>query len=178
MLIDKCVPGSTWGEWTVLELPSRTNGFLTINVRCSCGNIRNIRVHGMINGTSKRCLPCGRKVVGNKNRKPGTEWNTWRYRYKTNARNRNLDFDLAMEQFKEICLQDCFYCGRSPESRPISKWTHITANGVDRIDSTLGYNELNCVPCCSVCNRMKLNMNQDLFLEHIGQIYKHLLKNK
>jgi 5-methylcytosine-specific restriction endonuclease McrA len=43
-------------------------------------------------------------------------------------------------------------------------------NGIDRIDSNKGYTMDNCVSCCWTCNRMKGNMTQQNFLEHISKI--------
>ena len=31
-------------------------------------------------------------------------------------------------------------------------------NGVDRVDSAVGYSESNCVSCCATCNMMKIAM--------------------
>ena len=45
-------------------------------------------------------------------------------------------------------------------------------NGVDRIDSSLGYSVNNCLPCCEKCNKMKLVYETNDFLNHIKQIYE------
>jgi len=42
--------------------------------------------------------------------------------------------------------------------------------GIDRIDNTKSYIKENCVPCCNICNRMKLEMNTQEFIEHIRRI--------
>lgn len=49
----------------------------------------------------------------------------------------------------------------------------ILVNGIDRIDSSKGYNKENCVPCCFLCNKMKSNLYYKDFLHHIGKIYKY-----
>lgn len=49
-------------------------------------------------------------------------------------------------------------------------------NGIDRIDSTKGYSADNCVPCCSKCNRMKLDHSIEDFKNHISKIYNHFVK--
>lgn len=42
--------------------------------------------------------------------------------------------------------------------------------GIDRLDSTIGYKDANCVPACSVCNRMKSDLNPEEFLAQIKKI--------
>lgn len=63
----------------------------------------------------------------------------------------------------------CFYCGNGPDEE------HI---GIDRLDSKIGYEEGNCVPCCSPCNFMKRNMHPDTFKARAGIIVAHLMKTK
>ena len=45
-------------------------------------------------------------------------------------------------------------------------------NGIDRKDNNIGYIIENCVSCCGICNRMKMDMSYDDFLNHIRLIYK------
>lgn len=44
-------------------------------------------------------------------------------------------------------------------------------NGIDRIDSSKGYTIDNCVSCCPLCNQMKSNIDQNMFLTQIEKIY-------
>ena len=55
-------------------------------------------------------------------------------------------------------------------------------NGIDRIDSSKGYSLDNCVPCCPLCNRLKSDLDKNMFLEHISKIHnfqnvQRLVKN-
>lgn len=50
-------------------------------------------------------------------------------------------------------------------------------NGIDRIDSSKDYSSDNCVPCCSRCNIMKLNIPYSEFLDSIKKIYNYRIKN-
>lgn len=45
-------------------------------------------------------------------------------------------------------------------------------NGIDRINSNKGYEKDNCVSCCPICNRMKLDLSLEDFYAHIEKIYK------
>ena len=85
---------------------------------------------------------------------------------RSNAKGRNLNFNLTEEQAISILHQDCYYCGQPH------------ADGIDRLDSNIGYTEENCVPCCGVCNIMKNKFTTDTFFNHIELIYKkHLINN-
>lgn len=90
--------------------------------------------------------------------------------YKKGAVKRKIVWDLSKEDFYKIITQPCYYCGN---------YDKITFNkeqytGIDRIDSSEGYTIDNCVPCCEMCNRMKMAYSQTVFLQHIKQIYKNL----
>lgn len=88
--------------------------------------------------------------------------------YKRNAKNRNLCFQLSKEEFIEITKKPCYYCGDFGFISP----TNEKYNGIDRIDSQKGYEKNNVVPCCSNCNKMKLDLSQNDFLYHIQKIYE------
>lgn len=83
--------------------------------------------------------------------------------YKKGAKKRNLEFDLTKEEFYELTRQSCFYCGNL-----------INYNGIDRVDSSEGYSLKNCVPCCDVCNKMKLDYDLKFWIEHMQQIIRYM----
>lgn len=90
---------------------------------------------------------------------------TIKYRYisyKNNAKQRGFEFLLSEEEFYNIVTDiGCYYCGND---------TYI---GIDRKNSDIGYNLNNCVPCCSVCNRIKNVFEEKDFLNHVKRIYEY-----
>ncbi len=87
---------------------------------------------------------------------------------------RGYSFNLSKDDFKELTLQNCTYCGSEPLYR-IN--THTTDNhgdyiynGVDRVDNARGYEVDNCVTCCKLCNQMKMNLQLEEFKRHINKI--------
>ena len=46
-------------------------------------------------------------------------------------------------------------------------------NGLDRVDSNLGYTLDNVLPCCSICNYAKQDLRQDVFMQWIARAYLH-----
>lgn len=98
--------------------------------------------------------------------------------YKSHASSRNLKFNLTEDQFSLIAHQNCYYCGAKPTIyKQLYKYAKNTINeslnGIDRIDSSKGYELSNIVPCCTMCNRMKLDFTSKEFLNHIQQIHNY-----
>lgn len=54
--------------------------------------------------------------------------------------------------------------------------TIVKICGVDRVDSSKGYTIDNVVPCCDICNRMKLDKDITEFFDTIKRIYEKHLK--
>lgn len=95
---------------------------------------------------------------------PHTRYQT----YKRNAKHKNRNFDLSEEEFTEMTKLPCVYCGDYSDT-----YNGELFNGIDRIDSSLGYSMDNCVPCCATCNRMKLDLSVDDWMNKIQQIIEH-----
>lgn len=80
--------------------------------------------------------------------------------YKKRATNKNMKFLLSKSDFINIIGKPCDYCGISDETFYKIKG----AGGIDRVNSNQGYILENCVPCCGICNKMKLAYSKDEFL--------------
>ena len=85
--------------------------------------------------------------------------------YRKVARKYEREFKLTKDEFAAIISQPCYYCGELQEN----------FNGIDRMDNSKGYELYNCVPCCSMCNRMKNNYNINEFMNKCKLIIE---KNK
>lgn len=83
--------------------------------------------------------------------------------YKNNAKHRNIDWSLTKEEFEILWNKDCHYCG-----------AEIATIGIDRVDSKIGYITSNIVPCCSICNTIKLDFTYTEFTQQIIKIYNFL----
>lgn len=79
--------------------------------------------------------------------------------YLGRANKRKFPFEFTVQEFLEFIAQDCYYCGK------------VEANGIDRIDSKVGYLKANSVPCCGMCNIMKYTFSTNIFLNHIQKIF-------
>lgn len=161
---------------TVVErIPTGTAQRSGYRFRCDCGNevvARPYQIRGKADPKCKECANLDRKGKPNlRNRIDPLErtineqWNVFR----KNARKRAPTF-ITKREWLDLALSDCVYCGAKPSNVRKATVPHAEDfhyNGVDRIDSELGYSLDNCQPCCWMCNRMKGNMNEEEFLRHI-----------
>lgn len=135
--------------------------------------------------THKKCFRCGRMLpisnfYKNKHsfdgyvgecRQCGFESKEERYNiYKKNAKKRNIEFYLSKKEFYDTTSKPCNYCGGYSKA----DLNGNLYNGIDRIDSDKDYTIDNIVPCCDVCNKMKLDYSIDFFLNHINKVINHM----
>ncbi len=187
-------PGQVFGQLTVIQeepeiitenkelvRPKRIRRIL--KCKCSCGNEVTTPLHSVLNEKNPKCFACGRDAM----RKFSTsEQNARRaiLEYVKGAESRNIDFNLSFDDFCDIIVRPCHYCGDKDtnskqqkgrgRSRPAPPFFYT---GIDRVDSNQGYVKENCVPCCAKCNRMKLAEPQDVFLNQVKKIYEHTFLN-
>lgn len=75
--------------------------------------------------------------------------------YVTGASERGYSMELQYKDFNQMVLSQCYYCKFQKDGEVI---------GIDRIDNSKGYSKENCVPCCAICNRMKLIYHPTFFI--------------
>lgn len=110
------------------------------------------------------------------------------HNYKNNAKNRGIVFAVTKEELRALTQQNCSYCGTIPcqvskvigpkISQRVLDHSIYIYNGVDRIDSSIGYFVENLVTCCVTCNKMKMALGVAEFLAHIVKIYSYQNKYK
>ena len=136
--------------------------------QCDCGHVYLKTSHDLIIAKQTECGYCARKKVTEKNTLPD-DLSKWHREYrvcKKNALVRGYDNTLTFEQFKHICEQPCYYCGAAPQKRS----TGLIKNGIDRFDNSIGYTLENCVPCCPMCNTIKMQHDYDLLIPHLERM--------
>lgn len=154
--------GKTFDRWTVLGQAYVKHRRVYWLCQCSCPSraIKAISGDSLRAGTSKSC-GCLYDETRTKHAYvdrgvPG--FNAVVYTYKNNAKRRGLIWTLSCEQCRVLFNQPCFYCGVLGSNMAQRKTSIFQYNGVDRIDSNLGYTVTNVVTCCCVCNRAKSDM--------------------
>lgn len=149
--------------------------------KCICGAIKEIRKDSLFDKReNKRIKSCGCKQNLNRHKKPKSEDSMYNLLYrncKCSSRYRNLKFSLSLHEHKSLVIQNCYYCGSSPTiNQRVGKngklvGTPIPYNGIDRINSDVGYTLENCVPCCPMCNKMKMEQSTDEFMKKLLEIF-------
>ena len=149
--------------------------------QCSCGNICEKpanQVTRWVRNGRKTAFSCG--CIDNSLSKDKMKSATADKfnQYKHSAACRGLAFNLSYEQFRNIVQKRCLYCGHQDSYERLSKdrttvvWS-VKIVGIDRTNNTIGYEEENCVPCCSRCNYAKKTFTQDEFINWIARVTEH-----
>ena len=138
---------------------------------CDCG-----KEHDVIRGNLERTGSCGclalelrRHAWGEAVRRAVVQND-----YVKAAERRGLEWGLVWDEAVALLESDCHYCGiapyrtrRVPQSRLFGEYTY---NGIDRLDSSLGYLAGNVVSACPECNRAKHQLLPEVFLDHVRKI--------
>lgn len=171
--------GAKFNELTILSFPGhlirKESGKeykrAAVKVKCSCGvefitDFQNIK--------HNKTLSCGH-INRNYYIDPyACSIRSLYTRYKNKARVDKREFTLTQDEFKKLIISNCSYCGINP-SQIHSKCNckkPILHNGIDRIDSSLGYVLSNCTACCKICNRAKSDLSVNEFKEYIIRLTK------
>jgi hypothetical protein len=173
--------GKRFGRLEVIkQITSDKHCNRMVQCLCDCGNLTNVRVNNLRDRGGTNSCGCLQKEIAKKTfskEKGIASFNALYARYKQNAGIRGLKFNLNKQQFRELTSKNCVYCGQPP-STVSHKQSHgktyngaYIYNGIDRIDSTVGYVIDNCIPCCTICNKMKMVLSKDDFLSQILKIY-------
>jgi len=155
--------GDRFGALVVLNLTP----YLSMNVsadkvecRCDCGSFYLINYHSL-----NRRKSCGCGIDRKVNKYSCLDDRQVIYdqidkaiiSYKSGAKNRKIEWKLERWFVIATVLSPCAYCG-SMDGK---------FNGIDRIDSKIGYVDYNCFPCCIKCNLAKSNYNMIEYLNNI-----------
>jgi hypothetical protein len=180
---DKEVYSTAFGRLKVLNIYSIKNINTGRSERrcfcvCECGEFFNGTKEKIVRGSTSSC-GCLQKehrkaFSGKMNERDNTYKTSFNEKYTTYKRRANhtgISFELTKMEFRELTSGDCYYCGvdaltNKNDTRRYEGRTYL-CNGIDRIDSSLGYESGNCLPCCDICNRMKMAHSFNFFKNHI-----------
>jgi len=183
----KDIQGQVFGRLTVIKKSNNKNkcNHIYWECICICGKLKTVSGTNLRLGNVKSC-GCLLSDITKKMRRDelskrigySAKSRTFN-QYRSVAKQKNREFILTKNQFLEIVVKDCFYCGSSPSntSKPASKVIankSFNYNGIDRIDSSKGYVIGNIVPCCKICNIAKRDMTLEKFKDWVYLIYKNM----
>ncbi len=141
---------------------------------CTCGKVVYVVSGNLVTGNTKSC-GCKRKEAYQKafRKAPGESgFHSLLTRYRCCAGYKKQSWMLTKEEFRTLTKNDCFYCGTPPAQISKNGGPHSSYvyNGVDRVDSSLGYEITNCVTACKRCNQAKNDMSLSEFLAWIRAV--------
>ena len=172
--------GLRFGKLLVTEIgkksapPRRDQYWICV---CDCGKEHQVSTWHLRSGNTKSC-GCGQieRARNLKLKAPGEAALTELfYAYRYDAKDRNLPFELTKDEFKNLTLGNCYHCGAKPAQIKSARSRNgdYLHNGIDRLNSEIGYNTENCVSCCKRCNFMKLDMTVEQFLQACQAVVDH-----
>ena len=163
------IVGNRYGRLVVLEEERQIRcgrPRYYVKCQCDCGTLTTVEKSKVKNGDTSSC-GClqteSRKALGSRFMKENGEaaFHETFMSYKKSAKKRGYSFSLTEEEFRNIITQPCIYCGDvlTSTKRKSGANGEFKYTGIDRYDNSIGYEIGNCVPCCSVCNRLKTDMS-------------------
>lgn len=165
----KNISGKRFGRFTVLRFIDTQNQGSRWLVKCDCGTEKILPSKTFVGKGHIKSCGC-LKVDRDRNFMTDEESAERRAFtvYKVSAKSRGLSFSLTQDEFIHLAKSECEYCGAGPQNKTVptrKNGSRFVYNGIDRINNSLGYESGNVVSCCKRCNRMKMDMTVEQFLE-------------
>lgn len=171
--------GQQFGQLLAIAPTAKRNHNKTIMWLCkclSCGQETTVSSTKLKAGEIKSC-GCQETIKSARSLPGESGFNTLFSHYKQSARSRNISFELTIGEFRSLVSGYCNYCEISPSRVTYGsqgakrEYGKFISNGIDRVDSSLGYIESNCVTCCKTCNIAKSDLTTREFLAWIKRAY-------
>lgn len=200
----KDLTGKRFGRLTVIGKSEKrsANGDVYYICNCDCGKKGVVVVRSSLVATdSHKQVSCGcwvKEGHNSVNREENRDFVILKNLYgKLRARNNHMGFDntriISIEEYKSIISKPCSYCGTENSNITKEPYSYTYKlknldggqidydyafyhNGVDRIDSAIGYEPGNVVPCCKYCNMAKSDRSRNDFLEWAEKAYQYFVK--
>lgn len=157
--------GQKINKLTVIKYIKTKTNQPKVKVKCDCGNILEINAHKL-----RYQVGCNRcqKTYGINNKKyKGTKFvsKTYYTSIKNGASHRNIDFQLSINDLNDLLIQQNHRCALTKLPIKIGNKIEPTTASVDRINTKVGYIKTNIQWVHKHVNKMKIDFNQEYFIE-------------
>lgn len=151
-------------------------------VECECGTFTVVSYRHLLRGHTKSCGCLREDVLSGPQphrRKADAPLIALISAYRQRASRKGIEFTLTQEQARTLFTSNCRYCGRKPSQRrrranAVDDKSDFIYNGIDRLDSRVGYTPKNCVSACAQCNYAKGTLSVRKFRAWIERVHNHL----
>ena len=182
--------GERYGRLLVLEYSGKDHrGKHLWRCRCDCGNEKIVVGDNLSSGKSNSCGCLKKEFLSKKGNQFGLYSDRRLAIYKvqySHLKRRHANFNgevFPFEEFVEKSESPCYYSGiefskeiqdRRNETIKDGLLSDVVVkcNGIDRINSEIGYTSKNTIPCCKYCNTAKNTMTQEEFKRWIIRVYE------
>lgn len=190
--------GKIFNSWLVLEVDAERSAGKALYWKCKClecGNVHSVWGANLRSGVSKRCIACGcghghSAQIGQVRTKRTPLESAHHYlfnRLKKDARKRGQSWNLTRDVVRSLVSRPCFYCNLEPAltcsplanqglAQERAREATFLRNGIDRLNSAIGYEPGNVVTACETCNKAKLVMSVEEFKAWAERLYNHFVK--
>lgn len=164
--------GEIFGKLLVRKLKKTNSANQTIwECTCTCGNTIDVKGYYLRRGK----VDCGCSLRPKENTVFSGVGELYKSHFTSiyrNAKNRNIPFDITIEECYNLYIEQNKKCNLSGVDIKLGKNGDRTAS-LDRIDSTLGYTIDNIHWVHKDINTMKWNLNVSDFLKYCRKVYEH-----
>ena len=163
--------------------------------KCDCGNEKVVVADNLSSGKSKSCGCLKKEFLSKKGNQFGLYEDRqeammkvqYSHLKRRHTQNNMIGEVLNFETFCTLSKSNCKYCGleyskeiedrlNEGKSKKILSNEVLKINGIDRVDSSIGYTKENSVPCCKYCNFAKHTMSENDFYKWIRRVYEYNFK--
>jgi hypothetical protein len=172
----KDLSGYAFGYIKVIKEAYRDSNYRTYwECKCICGLNCIIRGDCLNSNTSCGCqtavIQSQKKILPNKVANISRIFR----QYKRRGLKSGKGFSLSRSEFESLIFSNCYFCGKPPSNcgkiKTKSGIQSLIYNGIDRLDSSLGYHLDNCVTSCIICNIAKSDMSIKEFYKWIVTVF-------
>lgn len=173
------VLGKVMGTYKIVSYSHQEEYTRFYNVICTYCNTESVQSIAHLRNNPGSCMSCKYERM-NKIPTLDAPRNCVKSNYVSGAKSRNLEFNLSDEEFDKLIFSNCYFCGEEPSEYKSDLHFNKTnevfkRNGIDRLNSDLGYYKENTVSCCPTCNLMKMTLSSEVFINHVSKIYQNLV---
>lgn len=181
----KDLTGEVFGKLTVMKKHDKRdqNNRILWDCLCECGKKciinGNHLTRGSRGGSGIPTRSCGCLRNNAHNKILDREHAIWKHLYNSTivrrSKSKKWGIIIDLEHFKYLSQEPCNFCGLSSSNSITDRCDSnniLYFNGIDRLDSNLGYTKENSVPCCRYCNTAKNTMCVEEFMNYIKRVYE------